>query len=92
MAKEQHAVKETKKAKKGEGETKTAPASKKKEEKEQKAPNSVVKACIPCKPGPAATYQDKKYGQHQRVHVRTRQNSPIVQRSLKCTVCGGEKK
>lgn len=41
-------------------------------------------SCHPCKPGPAATFQDEKYRSHKRVFTEGK--------TPRCTVCGRETK
>jgi hypothetical protein len=51
----------------------------------------VLLRCSPCKPGDAATFQDRKYGRRMRAHTQTKQNGPEAARKWRCTVCRAER-
>lgn len=44
----------------------------------------MIQSCSPCRPGPAATFQDATYGKGLRVFTKSGKASD----QYRCTVCG----
>lgn len=61
------------------------------EKTEESGAGPAVIYCSPCRPGPAADFQDRRYGRGRRLHNRTRQSAAAAQRRWRCTVCAAER-